>query len=85
MKTWKNCSLEAVAKYTLRNKCPYSELLWSAFFLHFPALGLNTERYEVPLLIQSECGKNADQNNPEYGQILRSDKENEIPLLQRDN
>ena len=27
---------------TLRKKCPYSKLFWSAFFPHFPALGLNT-------------------------------------------
>ena len=32
---------------TLRKKCPYSELFWSAFFPHFPAFGLNTERYGV--------------------------------------
>ena len=24
---------------------------------HFPAFGLNTERYEISLRIQSECGK----------------------------
>ena len=45
------------------------------FFPHFPALGLNTERYAVSLCIQSECGKileKADQNNSEYGHILRS-------------
>ena len=29
----------------------------SYFGLHFPTLGLNTERYSVSLLIQSECGK----------------------------
>ena len=28
-------------------KCPYSELFWSAFFPHFPAFRLNTERYCV--------------------------------------
>ena len=28
-----------------RKKCPYSELFWSAFFPHFPAFGLNAERY----------------------------------------
>ena len=28
---------------SLRKKCPYSELFWSAFFPHFPAFGLNTE------------------------------------------
>ena len=25
--------------------------------LHFPAFGLNTERYGISLRIQSECGK----------------------------
>ena len=30
-------------------KCPYSELFWSAFFPHFPAFRLNTERYCVSL------------------------------------
>ena len=56
---------------SLRKKCPYLELFWSAFFLirteyreiwsysgpHFPAFGLNTERYSASLLSQSECGK----------------------------
>ena len=28
----------------LRKKCPYFELFWSAFFPHFPAFGLNTEK-----------------------------------------
>ena len=32
-------------KWSLRKKCPYSELFWSAFFTRFPAFGLNTERY----------------------------------------
>ena len=35
--------------YTPRKKCPYSELFWSAFFLHFPA--------SVSLRVQSVCGK----------------------------
>ena len=61
---------------TLRKKCPYSELFWSKFFPHFPAFGLNTERYGVSLRIQSKCGKNADQNNSEYRVFLRSDKNN---------
>ena len=39
--------------YSLRKKCPYSELLWSTF----SAFGLNTERYSVSLCIQSKCGK----------------------------
>ena len=32
---------------SLCKKCPYSELFWSANFPHFPAFGLNTERFEV--------------------------------------
>ena len=32
---------------TLLKKCPYSELFWSEIFPHFPAFGLNTERYGV--------------------------------------
>ena len=39
--------------HSLRKKCPYSEF----FGPHFPAFGLNTERYSVSLRIQSECGK----------------------------
>ena len=62
---------------TLRKKFPYSGLFWSAFFPHFPSFGLNTERYEVSLRIQSKCGKNVDQNNSGYGHFLRSAKEME--------
>ena len=58
---------------TLRKKSPYSELFWSAFFPHFPAFGLDTERYGLSLHIQSKCGKNADQNNPEYRYFSRSE------------
>ena len=43
--------------WRMRKKCPYSQLFWSAFFIHFPAFGLNTERYSVSPHIQSECGK----------------------------
>ena len=56
----------------LRKKCSYSEFFWSAFFSHFPAFGLNTERYGVSFRIQSECGKNADQINSEVGHVLHS-------------
>ena len=48
---------------------------WSAFSPHFPAFGLNMERYSVPLRILPnavKCRKNADQNNPEYGLFLRA-------------
>ena len=66
--------VEKFVLLTLRKRCPYSELFWSAFFPHFPAFGLNTERYSLSLRIQSECGNNADQNNSEYGLFLRSVK-----------
>ena len=49
--SWKYSSFQ---RFTLRKKCPYSELFW---------LALN---------ILSECGKNMDQNNFEYGHFLRS-------------
>ena len=38
---------------SLREKCPYLELFWSAF----SAFGLNTERYFVPLRIRFKCRK----------------------------
>ena len=59
-------------RITIREKYPYSELFWSVFFPHFPAFGLNTKGYGVSLCIQSECGKNADLNNFEYGHLLCS-------------
>ena len=37
---------------------------------HFPAFGLNTERYIFPYSVRMR--ENADQNNPEYGDFLRS-------------
>ena len=55
---------------TLRKKCPYSELFWSAFFPHFPAFWLNTE--SVFGLNAGKCGKNADQNNSEHGHFISS-------------
>ena len=66
---------------TLRKKCPYSELFWSSFFPHFPAFGLNTERYSVesrqyPSVFTrnvAKCGKNADQNSSKYGHFLCSE------------
>ena len=51
----------------LRKKCPYSQLFWSAFFPHFPAFGLSVFSPNA-----EKCGKNADQNNSEYGFFLRS-------------
>ena len=39
---------------------------------HFSAFGLHTERYSVSLRIQVRMRENADQNNSEYGHLLRS-------------
>ena len=50
---------------TLRETCSYSKLFWSTFFPHFPAFGLNTERYAVFLCIQSECGIMREKCGPE--------------------
>ena len=41
---------------TVKN-CVKFVLLWLYSGPYFPAFGLNTERYKVSLLIQSECGK----------------------------
>ena len=59
-------------RHTLRKKSPYSELFWFAFFPHFPAFGLNTERSYLSVLspIAGKCGKNGDPNNSEYGHFL---------------
>ena len=72
----------AIIKVAVK-KSPYSELFWSAFFPHFSAFGLNTERYgeirrDAPYRSVfspngGKCGKNADQNDSEYGHSLRSD------------
>ena len=37
--------------------CPYSELFWFAFFLHFPAFRLNTERYPYSVRMRENAGK----------------------------
>ena len=39
---------------------------------YFPAFGLNTERYEVSLRIQPECGKTRTRNNSVFGLFSRS-------------
>ena len=55
--------------HSLREKCPCSELFWSVFSRIW------TEYEEIlrisPYLVRVE--ENADQNNSEYGHILRSD------------
>ena len=40
--------------------------------LYFPAFGLNTERYEVSLRIQSECGKIRTRKNSVVGLFSQS-------------
>ena len=52
-----------ILTHSLRKKTSYSELFWSAFSPHFPVFNPNV----------GKCGKNADQNNSEYGHFLRSD------------
>ena len=54
---------------TLHKKCSYSVLFRSAFFPHFPAFGLNTERYSLSLRIQSKCGKIREKCGPEQLRI----------------
>ena len=46
-----NCS------YFWKNHCVKSARIRSYSGLHFPAYGLNTERYGISLRIQSKCGK----------------------------
>ena len=46
------CS-DITQKHTLRKKCPYSELFWSAF----SRIRTKYERYSLSLCIQSKCRK----------------------------
>ena len=83
----KSIMVALTLKSALRKKCPYSELFWSAFFPHFPAFGLNTKRRDTEYLSVfspnvGKCGKNADQNNSEYGHFLRSASDRETGLLE---
>ena len=55
------CNLWKVSKYGVLSG-PY-----------FPALGVNTERYEISLHIHSECGKIRTRNNSVFGHFSRSD------------
>ena len=43
---------------------------------YFPALGLNTERYEASVCIHSEYGKIRTRNNSVFGHFSRSDTHN---------
>ena len=44
--------------------CVKSVRIRSYSGLYFPAIGLNTERYSVPLRIQSKCGKTRTRITP---------------------
>ena len=64
---WKGNVLFNSLTSALPKKCPYSEF----FAPYFPAFGLNTEMlHKSPYSVQM-C-ENADQNNSENGQFLRS-------------
>ena len=53
--------------YTLRKKCPYSELFWSVFFRIWAEYGeiLRISPYSVRMR------ENTDQNNSEYGHFTQ--------------
>ena len=69
---WTNQS-SVFKNLSLRKKCPYSELFWSAYFTDFPTFGQNTED-TVYLSVFStnveKCGHNADRNKSEHGLFL---------------
>ena len=50
-----SCNLIKSVSLSLRKKCPYSELFWSAFSHIRTEIG--EIRYRVPLRIQSKCSK----------------------------
>ena len=54
-----------------REKCPYSELLWSAFSR------IRTEYREILLIsmYSVRTRENADQNNPKYEHFLSSERQ----------
>ena len=53
--------------------------IWSYSGTHFPAFGLDTERYSVSLRIQSECGKMWTRINPNTDTFHAvSSNENEV-------
>ena len=57
-------------KYTLRKKCPYSELFWSAFS------SIRTKYGEIRSIFTYSVQRreNVDKNNSEYGHFSRSDR-----------
>ena len=57
------------SKLLLSKKRPYLELYSGP---HFPAFGLNTERYSVFLRIQSKCGKKRTRKCSLFGHFSQS-------------
>ena len=55
-------------KISLRKKCPYSQLFWSAFFRILTEYG--KIRSISPYFVRMP--ENTNQNNSEYGHFLRS-------------
>ena len=55
---------------SLRKKCPYSELFWSAF----SRIRIKYEEIQSISPYSVRMRENADQNNSEYGHFLRSVK-----------
>ena len=60
-------------KSSLRKKSPFSQLFWPAFYGVSPVLSPN----------EGKCGKNAKQNNSQYGHFLMCPAENDefVPSL----
>ena len=72
-KTLKTCLIFhwTFANYPCTCHCIKSVRIWGYSGPHFPAFGLNKERYRIsPYSFQ--MWKNADQNNSEYGHFSRS-------------
>ena len=61
-----------ISTYTLRKKCPYSEVFWSAFSR------IQTEYGEIQSFSPNsvQIRENAEQNNSEYGHFLGSERLN---------
>ena len=59
-------------KILTNSHCVKSVQIRNFFWSVFSAFGLNTERHEVFLHIQSECGKIRTRNNSVFGHILTS-------------
>ena len=64
----KSLAINLLATVTLREKCWYSDLIWSAFFR------IRTEHGEVRTISPhaAQMRENTDQKNSEYGHFLRS-------------